>query len=228
MSELLALVSRTNVYKDAGKDLNIEVITKVAQYVSEILRTFSLDGTVSDPVGLAGAEGGVAGVSADNVALPYLQVLSTFRDTVRRYAREGRPAQELLAPSDKLRDEDLERLGVALDDQELAAARVAKAQQAAEKAAKKAEQAQAQAAACLAKLEKGRLSHVDMFSLASNADEYGSFEEGTGIPLTDKEGQELAKSRRKKLTKEWEAQKKLHEDFLAEKEKAEKRQEQQT
>ncbi|KAK3812875.1 MAG: tRNA synthetases class I (C) catalytic domain-containing protein [Benniella sp.] len=233
MSELLALVSRTNVYiKDAGKDLNIEIITKVAQYVSKMLRTFGLDGTVSDPVGLASAEGGVAGVSAEDVALPYLQVLSTFRDTVRRYAREGRPAQELLALSDKLRDEDLERLGVALDDredgkalikfipaEELAAARVAKAQQAAEKAAKKAEQAQAQAAARLAKLEKGRLSHMDMFRLASNADEFGSFEEGTGIPLTDKEGQELAKSRRKKLTKEWEAQKKLHEDFLVEKEK---------
>ncbi|KAF9180530.1 hypothetical protein BGZ51_006119 [Haplosporangium sp. Z 767] len=233
MAELLSLVSRTNVYiKDAGKNLNVEVINKVALYVSKMLRTFGLDGVVSEPIGFAGAEGGAAGVSVEDVALPYLQVLSTFRDTIRSYAREGRPAQEMLALSDKLRDEDLERLGVSLDDredgkalikfipaEELAAQRQAKIQQAAEKAARKEEAARAKEAARLAKLEKGKVSHVEMFRQAANASEYGSFEEGTGIPLTDKEGQELPKSRKKKLTKEWEAQKKLHEDYLAEKAK---------
>jgi cysteinyl-tRNA synthetase len=210
MSELLALVSRTNVYiKDSGKNLNVEVVNKVAQYVSKILRTFGLDGTVSDPIGLAGADGVAAGISAEDVALPYLQVLSTFRDTVRSYAREGRPAQELLALSDKLRDEDLERLGVSLDDredgkalikfipaEELAAARQAKLQQAAEKAARKEELARAKEAARLAKLEKGKVSHLDMFRQGPNAAEFGSFEEGTGIPLTGKDGQELPKAGR--------------------------------
>ncbi|KAG0241669.1 tRNA synthetases class I (C) catalytic domain-containing protein [Mortierella sp. GBAus27b] len=229
MSELLALVTRTNVYiKDGGKNLNVEVVNKVAQYVSKILRTFGLDGVVSDPIGLAGVDGATA-VSAEDVALPYLQVLSTFRDTVRRYAREGRPAQELLALSDKLRDEDLERLGVSLDDredgkalikfipaEELAAARQAKLQQAAERAARKEELARAKEAARLAKLEKGKVSHLEMFRQGANAAEFGSFEVETGIPLTDKDGQELPKSRRKKLTKDWEAQKKLHEDYLAE------------
>ncbi|KAF9350264.1 hypothetical protein BGX26_011540 [Mortierella sp. AD094] len=230
MSELLALVSRTNVYiKDAGKNLNVEVVSKVAQYVSKTLRTFGLDGIVADPIGFSGAEGGAAGVSVEDVAMPYLQVLSTFRDTIRSYAREGRSAQEMLALSDKLRDEDLERLGVSLDDredgkalikfipaEELAAQRQAKIQQAAEKAAKKEEAARAKEAARLAKLEKGKVSHLEMFRQGAGSSEYGSFEDETGIPLTDKEGQELPKSRKKKLTKEWEVQKKLHEDYLAE------------
>ncbi|KAF9110966.1 hypothetical protein BGX27_005566 [Mortierella sp. AM989] len=233
MSELLALVSRTNVYiKDAGKNLNVEVVNKVAQYVSKMLRTFGLDGVVSDSIGFSGAEGGAAGVSVEDVAMPYLQVLSTFRDTIRSYAREGRSTQEMLALSDKLRDEDLERLGVSLDDredgkalikfipaEELAAQRQAKIQQAAEKVARKEEAARAKEAARLAKLEKGKVSHLEMFRQSASAAEYGSFEDETGIPLTDKEGQELPKSRKKKLAKEWEVQKKLHEDYLAEKAK---------
>ncbi|KAG0059548.1 hypothetical protein BGZ89_000307 [Linnemannia elongata] len=230
MSELQALVSRTNVYiKEAGSNLNVEVVNKVALYVSKILRTFGLDGVVSDPIGFASAEAG--GASVEDVAMPYLQVLSTFRDTIRAYAREGRPVQEMLALSDKLRDEDLELLGVSLDDredgkalikfipaEELAAQRQAKIQQAAEKAARKEEAAKAKEAARLLKLEKGKVSQLEMFKVAANSAEYGSFDE-SGIPVTDKEGQELPKSRRKKLQKEWDVQKKLHEDYLAEKAK---------
>ncbi|KAG0348813.1 hypothetical protein BG004_004072 [Podila humilis] len=229
MAELQALVSRTNVYiKDAGKNINVDVVNKVATYVSKMLKTFGLDGVVAEPIGFSAA-GGEGAVSAEDVAMPYLQVLSTFRDTIRSYAREGRPAQEMLALSDKLRDEDLERLGVSLDDredgkalikfipaEELAAQRQAKIAAAAEKLARKEEAARAKEVARLAKLEKGKVSHLEMFKLAANAAEYGSFEEGTGIPLTDKEGAELPKSRKKKLAKEWDVQKKLHEDYLAE------------
>ncbi|KAF9381287.1 hypothetical protein CPB97_007844 [Podila verticillata] len=228
MAELQSLVSRTNVYiKDAGKNLNVEVVNKVATYVSKMLKTFGLDGVVAEPIGFSAA--GEGSVSAEDVAMPYLQVLSTFRDTIRSYAREGRSVQEMLALSDKLRDEDLERLGVSLDDredgkalikfipaEELAAQRQAKIQQAAEKLARKEEAARAKEAARLAKLEKGKVSHLEMFKQAANASEYGSFEEGTGIPLTDKDGQELPKSRKKKLAKEWDVQKKLHEDYLTE------------
>ncbi|KAI1298976.1 hypothetical protein EDD11_006598 [Mortierella claussenii] len=232
MSELLSLVSRTNVYiKDAGKNLNVDVVNKVAQYVSKMLRTFGLDGVVADPIGFSTAAAG--GASAEDVAMPYLQLLSTFRDTIRSYAREGRPVEEMLALSDKLRDEDLERLGISLDDredgkalikfipaEELAAQRQAKIQQAAEKAAKKEEMARLKEEARLKKLEKAKVSHLEMFKQGEGSEGYGSFEEGTGIPLTDKEGQELPKSRKKKLTKEWEIQKKLHEDYLTERVKA--------
>jgi cysteinyl-tRNA synthetase len=52
--------------------------------------------------------------------MPYLQVLSSFRDGVRRLAisKDGNTIKDILSLCDKLRDEDLVPLGVALDDQE--------------------------------------------------------------------------------------------------------------
>lgn len=52
--------------------------------------------------------------------LPYLRVLSSFRDGVRRIAIDGgeEALRNILKLSDQLRDVDLAPLGVALDDQE--------------------------------------------------------------------------------------------------------------
>ncbi len=52
--------------------------------------------------------------------MPYLRTLSSFRDGVRKLAMaKGDSAlKDILALSDKLRDNDLVPLGVALDDQE--------------------------------------------------------------------------------------------------------------
>jgi cysteinyl-tRNA synthetase len=52
--------------------------------------------------------------------MPYLRMLSSFRDGVRRLAiGQGDAAlRDILTLSDKLRDEELVSLGVALDDQE--------------------------------------------------------------------------------------------------------------
>lgn len=52
--------------------------------------------------------------------MPYLRVLSTFRDSVRRMAidKGDMALKDILALCDKLRDSDLVPLGVALDDQE--------------------------------------------------------------------------------------------------------------
>jgi len=43
---------------------------------------------------------------------------------------------------------------------------------------------------------------------------YSAFDE-QGIPTLDGQGQDLPKSRIKKLKKEWDAQKKLHTEYLA-------------
>lgn len=45
-------------------------------------------------------------------------------------------------------------------------------------------------------------------------EEYSAWD-ADGIPTKDKDGEELTKSRRKKLVKDWERQKKAHEAFLA-------------
>ena len=52
--------------------------------------------------------------------MPYLRVLSSFRDGVRRLAIAGgdNTLKNILLLSDQLRDVDLVPLGVALDDQE--------------------------------------------------------------------------------------------------------------
>lgn len=56
----------------------------------------------------------------EEALMPYLRVLSTFRDGVRQLAvtKGDGAAKEILTLSDKLRDVDLVPLGVALDDQE--------------------------------------------------------------------------------------------------------------
>lgn len=56
------------------------------------------------------------------------------------------------------------------------------------------------------KAEKGRLSHKEMFRLP----EFSAWDDD-GLPTKDREGEEITKSRRKKLQKDWERQKKLHE-----------------
>jgi len=57
-------------------------------------------------------------VQRDEILMPYLRVLSAFRDEVRSKAIEKAPLTDFLKLSDRLRDEDLIPLGVALDDQE--------------------------------------------------------------------------------------------------------------
>ena len=60
-----------------------------------------------------------------------------------------------------------------------------------------------------AKAEKGRLSHKEMFRSA----EFSAWDDD-GLPTKDKDGEEVTKSKRKKLQKDWERQKKLHEAWM--------------
>ena len=60
-----------------------------------------------------------------------------------------------------------------------------------------------------AKAEKGRLSHTEMF----RSPEFSAWDDD-GLPTRDKDGEEVTKSRRKKLQKDWDRQKKLHEAWM--------------
>lgn len=60
------------------------------------------------------------------------------------------------------------------------------------------------------KLEKGKQSHLDMFRTS----EFSAWD-AEGLPTKDAEGKDVAKSRSKKLKKDYERQKKLHEAWLA-------------
>jgi cysteinyl-tRNA synthetase len=154
---------------------------------------------------------------------PHAQVLDTFIQSTTRLAEERAPPKALLELCDQLRDTHLWNLGIYLEDRDpplpalvrpvdrfLRNTRAAREAAAAEKAEarRKREAEEAEKKRQLA--EKAKVSHRDMFRT-------GEFSEwdGDGIPVKDAEGKEVAKSRRKKLVKEWERQKALHEKWVA-------------
>jgi cysteinyl-tRNA synthetase len=52
-----------------------------------------------------------------------------------------------------------------------------------------------------------------LFKQGEYAGQFSQYD-ADGIPTHTADGEEVAKSRKKKLTKEWEMQKKLHAEFL--------------
>lgn len=235
------IVSRVNVYissRNVNTNLDVAVVERIARWVGEMLRMFGLGEGESSEIGwgqeVAEADGIV---NREEVLMPYLRSLSSFRDGIRKVAIEAargekseqvQALKDIIALCDKLRDVDLVPLGVALDDQEdgkalvklvspaeLIKARDEKRAQEQAKLARKAAAIEAERQKKLAKLEKGRLAPQDMFKpphVLSGT--YGSWNED-GVPLTDGEGKELSKNAVKKVVKEWTNQRKAHEEFLA-------------
>ncbi|KAJ7834242.1 tRNA synthetases class I (C) catalytic domain-containing protein [Mycena olivaceomarginata] len=207
------LIARTNVYiTSRGKGLNLQLLENVARWTGQMLRMFGLGEGSPEELGWLREE----------VLMPYIRSLSTFRDSVRRLAMgKGDTAlQDILALCDRLRDVDLVPLdGKALvkliPPAELIRAREEKRALTEAKELKKTAAAEAERAKRAAKLEKGRVAPQDMFR-PPNVPEgtYGSWNED-GIPLTDAEGKELSKNQGKKVAKDWAAQTKLHDEWLA-------------
>ncbi|WFC93795.1 cysteine--tRNA ligase [Malassezia brasiliensis] len=236
---LLQLVSRANVYErgSARAELNVSVLVNIAEFVGSMLRMFGLGEGSMTPLGWGSAQAS-KGVDRDEVLMPYLRVLSSFRDHVRKLARENAPSTELLKLADKLRDMDLVDLGVALEDQEdgralvklvpaeqLQAQRAEKERLQAEKAARKAQAAEQARQKRREMLEKGRVAPIDMFRAphytpSADAPAFGTWDE-RGIPTHDVQGEAIAKKRRKNLEKEYEKQVKLHNEYLAAREAGE-------
>ncbi|CAG8434834.1 2436_t:CDS:10 [Funneliformis mosseae] len=231
MSELMELINRTNIYLSSGRNnINANVLENIAKYVTRILKIFGVtENPAFEEIGFGISQQQNIG-NMEDIVLPYLRVLSGFRDNVRNLARQQKSHSEFLALSDKLRDIDLVELGVSLDDQEdgkalvklvdkneLIKAREDKLKVQAEKAAKKEAAAKAKEEERQKRLEKGKLAAEDMFKDVKGEDgenAYSAFDE-QGIPTLDGQGQELPKNRIKKFKKEWEAQKKLHTEYLA-------------
>ncbi|KAK4049861.1 cysteinyl-tRNA synthetase [Microbotryomycetes sp. JL201] len=235
MQVILDLVSTTNVYLSRGRSqINTWIVQTVADWVTRMLRMFGLgEGSPVDSKGNRVIGWGVAaapGQSSEDrqeILMPVLRAVSGFRDAVRKLAIEGGSNADILALSDKFRDEDAVELGIALDDQKdgralfklvpteiLREARDAKLQAQREQAERKAASAAAAAAKRRERLEKGRLSPRDMFR---QSEDFSAWDDN-GVPTLDKDGNELPKSRRKKLQKEWDIQDKLHQEFLKEQE----------
>ncbi|KAK4501951.1 hypothetical protein PRZ48_007761 [Zasmidium cellare] len=149
---------------------------------------------------------------------PYAKAYAEFQRKIAELHSKNASPQEYLAACDHLRDSVLWDLGIYLEDREGRHALVrplsASLQQerkdreaaAASKAAAKEKAKADKEAADRERLEKGKQSHLDMFKTS----EYTDWD-AEGLPTKDAEGKEVAKSKSKKLRKDWERQKKLHE-----------------
>lgn len=227
---LSEVVSQANIYlASRPRPRNIEPLRNVAEWVTRVLVMFGLgEGSLAskDPVGW-GEASSQAGGDRDAILMPYLRALSTFRDDIRKLALSGGSSKDILQLCDRLRDNELVDLGVALDDQEdgnalvklapaedLRRIREEKRAAAEAKVARKAEAARQAEAQRLAKLEKGKVSPGEMFKPPQVAEGSYSKWDTEGLPTHDGQGEELPKARSKKLKKEWDLQVKLHNEYL--------------
>ncbi|XP_022446800.1 cysteine--tRNA ligase, cytoplasmic isoform X2 [Delphinapterus leucas] len=119
MEEMRALVGQCNQYmaarKAARRRPSRALLESIARYLTHMLKIFGAieeESSLGFPVGGPGTS-----LNLEPTVMPYLQVLSEFREGVRRVAREHR-VPEVLQLSDALRDDILPELGVRFEDHE--------------------------------------------------------------------------------------------------------------
>ncbi|KAJ2879414.1 cysteinyl-tRNA synthetase [Coemansia aciculifera] len=233
MRALRSIVSRTNVYLQRGRaNIDPQILEMVALYVTKIVRAFGL-GNDSSPsaIGWGASPNSTTAddehpADRESVLRPVASVLSDFRDAVRELALSGGDKRALLGLCDKVRDVDLLNLGIILDDHGDGSALIKfgdpeklRRERAARQAEEDAKLAQKEAAARAAeakrqeRLARGKLSPKDMFRTAEMSAQYAAWDED-GLPTKDQAGEDLPKSKLKKLAKEQSAQAKLHDEYL--------------
>uniref|UniRef100_A0A672N0N6 Cysteine--tRNA ligase, cytoplasmic n=1 Tax=Sinocyclocheilus grahami TaxID=75366 RepID=A0A672N0N6_SINGR len=225
LEEIRALVGQSNTYMAARRSAKLPpnrmLLQSIALYLTDMLKTFgAIEGAepIGFPVGGNGQDSDL-----ENTVMPYLSVLSDFREDVRKIAREKK-VTELLRLCDELRDDTLPELGVRLEDRDglptsvklmdketLLKEREEKKKMEDEKKKKKEEAAKKKQEQEMAKLAKMKVKPSEMFR--SETDKYSIFDE-MGFPTHDAEGKELSKGLTKKLRKLYEAQEKLYNEYL--------------
>ncbi|KAG9352426.1 hypothetical protein JZ751_020840 [Albula glossodonta] len=225
LEEMRSLVGQSNTYiagrKSAKFAPNRMLLETIAKYLTDMLKIFgAIEGTqsIGFPVG-----GDQQNVDLESTVLPYLKVLSDFREGVRKIAREQR-VSEVLQLCDEVRDDTLPELGVRLEDHEglptvvklvdretLLKEKEEKRKVEEEKRRKKEEALKKKQEQERARLAKMKVPPSEMFLLET--EKYSVFDD-TGFPTHDVEGKEISKAQIKKLRKLYEAQEKLHKEYL--------------
>lgn len=163
----------------------------------------------------------------EQLSLPYLRIAAQLRDELRRVVSAQSPdvKKAILSLTDRIRDHDFTNLGVYLDDRpdnqpslikfipaaELIAAREEKAAAAADKAKKKEEARIAREKADQEAREKAKMPPEEMFK---TDERYSAWDE-QGLPSKMKDGSDVPKSQQKQNKKNWDRQKKAHDDLKA-------------
>jgi len=221
-------VSDSNLTPDQIVAPYAAVHSKVKQQVLKL----SLHSEVLDTLLAADVDSKFQSLVADGtktpeaLAMPYIRAVSEIRDEIRKLAPSSPSKKAILSLSDQIRDTDLTNLGVYLYDagadssqgafikfvpaSELLAQREEKAAKEREKNAQKEAAKLAREKEEAEKAEKAKVPPTELFK-----DERYSAWDDNGIPTKTSDGKEVTKSALKKLTKDWERQKKAHEDWKA-------------
>ncbi|CCH58369.1 hypothetical protein TBLA_0A05760 [Henningerozyma blattae CBS 6284] len=228
MKHLLDLVTVTNNYiTKIGKDWKIEPLMAIIKYITKILGIIGFE-IRSDGLGWASTSSSstaTSNSSTEEIIMPYVKVLSKFRDDVRSMSINKTPYQEFLKLTDVLRDVDLLNLNIAIDDrnnqsslvkfltdeEKLKLIKFNEEKEIKEKLKmeKKLQQQKLNEEKERLRAEKAKISPKDMFKTNEN---FSAWDED-GLPTKDKDGNDVTKSMLKKLKKQWEAQRKLYEEY---------------
>uniref|UniRef100_A0A7S3L6K9 cysteine--tRNA ligase n=1 Tax=Amphora coffeiformis TaxID=265554 RepID=A0A7S3L6K9_9STRA len=224
MTKLGDLVKATNVYLETETTQVVGLVVRsVASYITKMFKVFGL--IPNDSIGFGLEDGSSGGEGKEEILSPVLDVLMAFRSSVREQARAG-DTQAILKLCDKFRDELLPPLGVRLEDKgevsvwkldnpadlvrEMEQKRFEQERKAEEKAAKAAEEAKKEALKRLPPTEfLKQLTLEDNITLA-----YSKFDDATGLPTHDNQGEELNKNQMKKAQKLFKTQQGKYEKWL--------------
>ncbi|KAI5950976.1 CYR1 [Candida jiufengensis] len=213
---LINLIGSANSYIQAANtgsiELKIEVLSQIANYITKILNILGLE--TKDNTKESSNDVDVA-----------IKLLSQFRDKIRNFSINKADSNEYLKASDELRNQ-LINIGVSLDDrpdgsalikyinetekQQLIEQQETKLKQQKEKENRKKQLAEIEAKKEQEKLNKMKTPPSELFK---NDKLYKEYDE-QGIPTIDVNGEEISKSMKKKLMKQYQQQEKLHNEYL--------------
>ncbi len=222
---ILELVQNVYVYiAKADPNIRTDVLVQVANWITRILNIL---GFPSRSDGLGWIEETSSSNSSisnrEEIIRPYVKILSSFRDNVRENSiKNGN--KELLKATDGIRD-DLINLGVSLDDRDNDRALVKFLNESEKEELikrkeniKKNEDLKIQRKLAALKLEEAKLKEKQEKAKISpnelfKTDLFSKWDDN-GFPILTKDGEELSKSMKKKLQKQYDQQKKLHDQYL--------------
>ncbi|XP_015186917.1 PREDICTED: cysteine--tRNA ligase, cytoplasmic [Polistes dominula] len=216
------IVAHCNIYMKQNKNPNTLLLRDIAVYITKIFTIFGAINSSHDGIGFP-IDNETTKTNVEEIVMPYLEILSDFRQKVRDHAKLIK-ADNILRECDKLRDDILPTIGVRLEDDsedgcqvklvnkgELLKEREAKRKAELEKILEKEIRKSEAAAAAAAKEAQRRIPPMEMFKLEK--DKYSQFDE-KGLPTHDACGKEISKGQLKKLQKLQQAQEKKYNDYL--------------
>eukprot|EP01064_Diplonema_japonicum_P010846 TRINITY_DN1806_c1_g1_i1.p1 TRINITY_DN1806_c1_g1~~TRINITY_DN1806_c1_g1_i1.p1 ORF type:complete len:793 (+),score=265.15 TRINITY_DN1806_c1_g1_i1:172-2550(+) len=226
MLAMYKLVGAFNKYESDAKRPVVHLAQKIAMFITGIFRVLGLvQGTDSIGFGEDASGGG------KDALVPFLDKFLDFRTGVRKEAlpkvKFDEAMRSIMKACDEVRDTDLPPLGVRIDDRpdgssvwkmddpEVLMKEINEKKEAAREAAAKKAKASVDALEKKVKTLKSVLAAGDPANMFEG---YALSEEG--VPLKDKEGAEVPKSRAKKLMKEKTNQEKAWVDLATKSDKA--------